>query len=489
MVHSQQPRPRFLVVVFDGLRRDLITPDLMPALHAFRQDWCDFPNARSTFPSETRVQVSGLVTGSYPGGHGIMANAFYDPALGFDGPMDTSDSDRMAHAETVYGGVLAREDLGGILHREGRRYAALTAGKKGNARLLNTRATERGQPTYSIWGADISSPAAGFESIEAKFGPVPEQVFPNVAVTEYATDVLLDHFIETHDPDVLIHWFNEPDLSFHYRGIGTPESLETLTAVDRGFARILDWWSAEGQAAGWQIITASDHGQITVTGQVDVTAALTAAGFAVGHAIGPDVDIAIKRGYSGQITVRDRTPRLLRRVVDWMHDQEWAGMMFTRDGIDGTLPMASLNVLNNRSPDLNYTLKASDAVNEYGYPGTCLADNGDIPVGGGMHGGLHPIELNGFLAAGGDLFRRNTLVETPCGIVDVAPTMLAAMGIASPDGMTGRQLGEALLQGEGTRDWREEKFRSEARDHAQQLTIAHVDGGLSPYIQGGERLA
>jgi phosphonoacetate hydrolase len=292
------PRTRFLFVLFDGLRRDMIRPDLMPNLHRFRGAWCDFPNSTSAFPSETRVQVSSFVTGAFAGGatlaeganagagHGIMANAFYDPVLGYDGPMDTSDTPRMTKAKDVYGRLQKAENLGEVMARAGRKYAVLTTGKIGNARLLNINAAALGQPVFSIWGAEVSSPAADFDAVIRRFGPVPEQTLPNTAVADYATRVLLEHMIPDHDADIQVIWYNEPDLSYHYKGIGTPESDIAVRSVDDGFGRILDWWEAEGRAAGWQIIAASDHAQITVTRQVNVIDALKDAGFKAGKALG-----------------------------------------------------------------------------------------------------------------------------------------------------------------------------------------------------------
>ena len=60
-------RPRFLIILFDGLRPDLVRADTAPHLHAFRRGWCTLPNAAATFPSETRVQVSSFVTGNFSG--------------------------------------------------------------------------------------------------------------------------------------------------------------------------------------------------------------------------------------------------------------------------------------------------------------------------------------------------------------------------------------------------------------------------------------
>ncbi len=493
------PRTRFLFVLFDGLRRDMIRPDLMPNLHRFRGAWCDFPNSSSAFPSETRVQVSSFVTGAFCGGaslaaganagagHGIMANAFYDPALGYDGPMDTSDTPRMTTAAGIYGRLQKAENLGEIMARADRKYAVLTTGKIGNARLLNIDAAALGQPVFSIWGADVSSPAADFDGIIRRFGPVPEQTLPNTAVADYATRVLLEHMIPDHDADIQVIWYNEPDLSYHYKGIGSPESDIAVRGVDAGFGRILDWWEAEGRAAGWQIIAASDHAQITVTRQVNVIDALNAAGFKAGKAIGEGVDVAVKRSSSGQITVRDRDPALVRKVLGFLQEQDWCGLTFTRSSGDGALSMGLINSLNERSPDINYTMRSSDGVNEFGYPGLCIADNGDIPLGGGMHGGLQKTEINNLMVIGGDRMHRETTFEVPTGIVDIMPTMLRGLDIEPPDTAMGRPLAEAYLDGGPVPAWRERTEHAAGGGYAQEMTVGDVEGAKAAYFRGGKR--
>lgn len=495
-------RPRFLFVLFDGLRRDMVRADTAPAIHGFRQSWTDFPNSASVFPVETRVQVSSFVTGSFPGhaalhpagdnqrpGHGIMGNSFYDPELGFDGPMDTSDDAKMTAAAKHYGRLQGSRNIGEILHDAGRKYAVVTTGKIGNARLLNLGAAAQGQPVFSIWGADISSPAAEFDAVIQRFGPVPKQEFPNVAVMDYAANVLLEEFIPKHDADVQVVWFNEPDLSFHYREIGSPESLRAIRAVDDAFRRILDWWEAEGREEGWQIVAASDHGQITVTGQVNVADELAKAGFRVGRAIGPDVDVVVKRSYAGGISIRDRDPAMTEKIFEWLIRQEWCGLVFSREDREGALPMSAINVAGSRAPDLYVVLRTSDGANAHGYPGLCYADNGDISVGGGMHGGLHQHELNNLLTAGGDLFREAHVVETPTGLVDIVPTMLAALEVAAPASMTGRVLAEAFRIETRPPLWKEMLLRAERGDYAQELRVAQVEGAPNHYLRGGRRTA
>jgi phosphonoacetate hydrolase len=493
------PRTKFLFVLFDGLRRDMIRPDLMPNLHRFRTAWCDYPNSASAFPSETRVQVSSFVTGAYcggtalpdganaGGGHGIMANAFYDPALGYDGPMDTSDTARMMKAKEIYGRLQKAENLGEIIGRAGKKYAVLTTGKIGNARLLNLEAEALNQPLFSIWGADVSSSSAGFDAIIERFGPVPEQTLPNTAVANYATTVLLEHMIPDHDADVQVIWYNEPDLSYHYKGIGSPESEIAVRGVDTGFGRILDWWEAEGRAAGWQIIAASDHAQITVTKQVNVIDALNEAGFRAGKAISDVVDVAVKRSSSGQITVRDRDPAQVAKVLRFLQEQDWCGLTFTRDGGNGALSMGMINALNERSPDINYILRSADGANNHGYPGTCVADNADIPIGGGIHGGLQKTEINNLLVIGGDRIRRETVREIPAGIVDITPTMLYGLGLETPDTAMGRPLKEAFVDGGAAPAWHERVEYAVCGGYAQEMVLADVEGGRSAYLRGGRR--
>ena len=70
-----------LIVTFDGLRKDRATADLMPNLARFLGEGTDCVNARSVFPSETRVAVTSTVTGCAPAAHGLVANQFLHPVV------------------------------------------------------------------------------------------------------------------------------------------------------------------------------------------------------------------------------------------------------------------------------------------------------------------------------------------------------------------------------------------------------------------------
>lgn len=483
--------PKVLVVVFDGLRQDHVTPNRTPNIHGFAESGVWMRNTASAFPSETRVQVTTSMTGHPPAGHGIMANAFYDPALGFGSAMDTSDDDRMRAADKAYGRLIGATHLSEILWGAGKKFAALTTGKVGNARLLAGRAAELGQPVLSIWGDAISTPAAAFNQAVARFGPPPAQQFPNTAVADWAVRVLLEHVIPDHAPDACVLWLNEPDLTYHYLGLASADADTAIGAVDAGFGRILDWWRAEGRADGWNIVAMSDHGHVTVEGQIDVAAALAAEGLKVGKALGPDVDYALKPGYSAHIAVRDRAPALVGRVIEILRAQDWCGPIFARQvpRDSGSLPLSTINWDHARAADVAFTLRAWDRDSEGGLPGVILADNPDIPLGGGLHGGLHRRELNHCLFFGGDAFRKGVEIATPSGTVDLSPTVLKVLGLPPHPLMAGRAVEEAFALGDPAPRVDEQVHEAGAGAYAQEVVTARVAGAKRPYLRWGMRTA
>ena len=97
---------RILIVAFDALRPDMVTPGLMPNLTAFAAAGVRFAHSRAAFPTETRVNQSALVTGCYPTRNGIVGNRFLDPAAMPEGLLNTGDETALAAADRRLGGKL-----------------------------------------------------------------------------------------------------------------------------------------------------------------------------------------------------------------------------------------------------------------------------------------------------------------------------------------------------------------------------------------------
>ncbi len=433
---------RILIVAFDALRPDMVTPELMPNLCAFAAAGVRFSHSRATFPTETRVNQAALVTGCTPARHGIVGNKFMDPVASPGKLFNTGDETELAAGDRRLGGkLLDVPALGEILAERGMGLATISAGTPGGARLLHHKAEPLGGFRFAPHRPDASVPAARIAGLIERIGPIPPHQIPSLSWLTYATDAYLDYVEPELAPEVAILWLCEPDNSYHYRGIGSPENLTAIRHADAEFGRILARRDAAGPGDRPHIITLSDHGQLTVAGAaLELGAQLTEAGFRVGEMLGEGTDLALALGGSVGIYLRD--PARVDAVVAWLQAQPWCGPLFTRDG-RGCLTHAQVGLDHPRAPDIALVLRADEAPNAHGVAGSCRHDS-HYPAGGGIHGGLHPIELANWFAVGGDAFLSGRVSALPAGIVDVLPTVLHLLGLAAPRWVQGRVLREAL---------------------------------------------
>ena len=435
---------RILIVAFDALRPDMVTPELMPNLTAFAAAGVRFSHSRAVFPSETRVNQSALVTGCTPARHGIVGNRFLDPIAAPGRLFDTGDETALADGDRRLGGKLVGVPvLGEILAGHGMQLAVIGTGTPGGTRILHHQAERLDGFRLSLHRPDASVPEQRIAAVIDRLGPIPAHEIPSLTWLSYGTDVYLEYVEPELAPEVTILWFCEPDNSYHYRGIGAPENLTAIRHADAEFGRILAYRDASAVADRLQIVTVSDHGQLTISGNaIELGPALTAADFPVGEVGSEGTEVTLAPGGAPGIYLRDPDPGRIDAIVAWLQDQPWCGPLFTRDG-RGCLTLGQAGLDHPRAPDIALVLGSDDAPNEHGPTGTCRHDS-RYPAGGGTHGGLNPIELATWFAAGGDGFFDGRVSTVPTGIVDVLPTALHLLGIAAPSGVQGRVLHEAL---------------------------------------------
>ncbi len=441
---------KVVVVVFDGLRLDMVTPERMPRLASFAARSLWFREARSVFPSMTRVATTSVATGAPPAVHGIVGNAFLYPDVTPDFVLDTSRAEDLALAEQRLGRALpTAETFADRLAAAGLSLAIVHTGSAGSAYLLNPRAAEHGHWTFTILGEDATrTPDAVREAVE-HFGPLPPRALPRFAEIDYAERVFREHVLATMAPDVALIWFNEPDTSSHYRFIGSPETGRILTHADAAFGRILDAIEARADASETAIIVASDHGQIAGTGVIELDRLLTEAGHPAAMASQRPLKgaaVALTGGNMGEIRLRDGDRDRRDAIARWLMGRDEIGMVFTASedailgSVDGTFSTSLVGLAHERGPDLVYVLRSELGPDDHGLPGRGLITAGDVPAGGGMHGGLNRHELNTVLMLGNVAATTPGLSEAPCGLVDIAPTILDLMGLAAPASMSGRSL-------------------------------------------------
>ncbi|MGI9484555.1 MAG: alkaline phosphatase family protein [Geminicoccaceae bacterium] len=436
---------KILIVVFDALRPEFVRPGLMPNLSAFAKGGVRFENSRSTFPTETRVNQTAVLTGCYPRKHGIVGNKFPDADIFPDRVIDTGINEHIVEAfAKAHGGLIKMPTLGERLALGGRRYAALSAGTPGGGRLINHAAEQHGSFRLAMRSPEATTPASALTEILKRIGPLPDYELPAIDWITWAVDAYLQHIVRNVAPDVMLLWLCEPDENFHFKGIGSDDSLTTIRHVDAEFGRILKAQKNALEAGGLQIIAMSDHGQISLDGQpLDLPTLLNDAGFAAATAPGPHVDYTVVVGNAGGIWARGRDDILLEKIIAWLIEQPWCGPIFSRTGAGGTLKIDEICADHGRAPDLYIMMRSADAANAWGVSGTTPHD-APYPVGGGCHGGLSSFELQNVLTMAGTRFKTDQVVSTPAGNIDILPTIFYLLGMEQPTGIDGRPLMEAI---------------------------------------------
>jgi len=216
---------------------------------------------------------------------------------------------------------------------------------------------------------------------------------------------------------------------------------------------------------------------------------MQAAGFRAADHYRDDVDYVVLASSSGNIWVRDDDPKLIQAMADWLVKQDWLGMLFARDTAlaPGALPLDLVQNNHPRTPPLCFILGTDDQVSRFGLPGRSYVGADPMPDNetGGVHGGLHPAELSTLLAFGGSVFKQGVALSAPAGLVDIAPTILAAYGLSS-DGMQGRALSETFARSKSMPDVQFKRFSAASGNFRQTLQISEVDG--RQYIEGGGRV-
>ena len=453
-----------LVIVFvvDGLRPDSITAEETPTLFRLRAEGVNFPNSHAVFPTVTRVNAAALTTGMQPGTHGIVGNQMYVPAVeparafGTDAHRNLLELDRASGGRLVLGRTLAER-----LQAHGLQLAAVSSGSTGSALLTNPRATSGVGVLISGYfdpGKSVAWPASVSETILAKFGPAPakgrgaDRYDDAVAWTQR---VLREYVLPELRPAVVIDWLTEPDHTQHHVGVGSPAAREALGHDDREIARVLATVEQLGLTATTSVFVVSDHGFTTNTAGIDVAGALVEAGLKA-SATSRDVVLA-SSGQAVALHVEHRDADRVARIVQFLQTREWCGVIFTaglapgdpRGAVAGTFALELIHLANEeRGPDLLLTFPWSSQPNAFGVSGTDLAN---VSTGGAPltsdHGSMSPWNVRNTLVAWGAGFKTRTAVHAPAGNADVTPTILTLLGLEEHDGIDGRVLAEALVDG------------------------------------------
>ena len=472
-----------LVVVFDGLQPAQINEELMPNLAEFARTGVTFANHHPVFPTVTRVNASSLVTGSRPGQHGLAGNTYlcrdYDP----NQVIPAMEPTLQAIVDTT-GRALLVSTLADRLHAHGMEYVAIGTGTSGNAYVHNPNAATSGGATIH---PQFTLPRPLHAELAERFGEWPAEVLPNTARLTHGRRILTEYVLPEINPAVALLWLSEPDKTQHEDGVGSGRAPQALREADAEFGEILSWLERNGRSECTDILIASDHGYSTITEAVPIESMMRESGF-------PTVDqpggVAVAgNGGSALFYVHENDHDTAESVAQWLTNHEWCGSLFASERVgqpSGTLPASLIGCDGPRSPDLSMSFLWTSVPNGVGYEGHAYATGGR--AGQGQHGSMSRHEMQNVGLAKGPSLRAGTVVETPSGNIDFAPTILKLLGIddVMPE-MEGRVLGEALADNpkSSAQAW-VTAHETQSGNYRQRVQISHV--GASQYIDWGNRV-
>jgi arylsulfatase A-like enzyme len=443
----------FILVVWDGMRPDFVSAELTPNLQQLRDEGVWFANHHSAFPTSTEVNGTVLATGMFPQHSGVIANKEYRPEIDPLRPFGTQSFPAVRRGdELTQGKYLRVPTVAEFVQAHGDRTAV--AGAKPVA-LLHDRLARSESSSAPVWFVEGSLPESLGANLVKRFGPFPRPTSPNSSCDAWATRCLTEAFWEQEMPRYSVLWLSEPDYSQHRYGPGSPQALAAIRSCDERLATVLRELDRRGVRAQTDILIVSDHGFSTIQENGDVAATLRAAGIDTRSSWKqPPTNgqvVSVGNGGSVLLYVTDRTPDVVHSVVTVLQRQRSTGVIFTREGLPGTFPLAEARIAAPTAPDVIVVSSWHMSTAANNHPQVDVVNDGysEYAVGGGMHVTLSPSDLHNLAVASGPDFRRGTTNALPSGNVDIAPTLLWLMNIKPREPLDGRVLSEALVGGQG----------------------------------------
>jgi len=439
-----------VVVVWDGMRPDFITPEYTPTLYKLSQGGVFFKKNHAVYVSSTEVNGTAIATGVYPNRSHVFANREYLPEVDPLSPVAMEDEKtiRIGDEKGKYIGVATLEET---LQNAGDR--TVIAGTKAVA-LLPDRSVNRVSDAAKksvVFYAGKSIPETGIGEATAALGiPFPPTVtFPNRDADEWTTRALTEYLWKDDVPKFSLLWMSDPDFSQHNTAPGAPIALGALKSVDDNLAKVLAALDAKGIRDKTDVFVVSDHGFSTVDKAIDVVEVLKAAGFAAGRkfTVTPQAGdiMVVSLGGSSLFYVYGHDAATTQKLVDFLQGSDFAGVIFTREKMAGTFTLDQARVNNATAPDVMVAMRWDETQSKYGVAGGLTMDGSK--AGKGTHGSLSKYDVHNTLVAAGPDFKPGMADELPTANVDVAPTILWILGVKPAEEMDGRVLFEAMTAG------------------------------------------
>jgi hypothetical protein len=385
-----------------------------------------------------------MVTGVYPGKSGIIANYVYRPDIDPQHAVAIELQSVVEKGDQLSGGkYVAAPTIADLLQRAGDR--SLIAAAKTVGLLLDRHPNEAGAKTSATLFAGKALPVAALGPITDKLGP-----FPSVHLQKdaWTTKALIDVLWKDDIPALSVLWLSEPDLTQHETAPGDPAAIAAIKADDENLAAVLSALDERKARGTTDVFIVSDHGFSTIKRSVDLRKILNDAGFAATTKFNdepkPGDIMLVGNGGSVLFYIIGNDSKVARRLVEFLQQSDFAGVIFTKQPMEGTFALEQANIQSDHAPDVVMSFRWEDSKNQFGVPGMIDSD-WQRAAGEGTHATLSRFDMHNTLIAAGPDFKQTQANDLPTGNIDLAPTILQILGIESPQKMDGRILSEAMI--------------------------------------------
>ena len=440
-----------VVVVWDGMRPDFVRPQYCPNLYSLATNGVFFPRHHPAYISSTEVNGVALATGTHPGHSGIIANVEYHPDLSLLSAVATEGADQIWRGDLLTAGKYIRTPtVAETLQDAG--IPTIIAGAKAVA-LLHDRSRQKNSPAEKesvtlFEGKTLPRSAGeGLSKLNDDKAWPTNIVHPNTAQDQWATRSLVRGLWKAGVPKYTLLWLSDPDKSQHEAGVGSPTALAGIENSDKNLGEVIKALKDKGLFQKTDLMVVSDHGFSTIERGPDIVDILKKQQFVASKKFeNPEAGDVMVVGLGGSVLfyVMDQVEPVIQRLVSFLQTSDFAGVVFSRQPIDGTFPMDTVRYGGtNGGPDVMISLRWSAARNDYGAPGMMVSMDGT--KGKGAHASLSRYDMNNTLIASGPDFKKGFINDMPSGNIDIAPTTLWLLGVKPSQPMDGRVLHEALL--------------------------------------------
>ena len=439
-----------VLVVWDGMQPDFITPETTPTLHALAQSGTFFARNHAAYITTTEVNGTAIATGCYASKTGIMANREYRPDVNLAKLVDTQGALPIRIGDALTGGRwVQRPTLAEIVQSTGHRTAV--AGTKPIALLHDRRFDRSASHGSTVIFAGKTYPPTARDAIHSLLGkfpdyPAPELLEPNTAQNRWTARALTESLWLEGVPRFSTMWLGDPDFSQHLTQPGSPTALAAIRNSDDNLALLLAALDGRGVREKTDIFIVSDHGFSTGDRAIDILDLMKKSGFKAFREFKttpqPGEILVSALGGSCSFYVIGKDEKLIGKLVDWLQRSDLTGPIFTRNSHPGAGTLRDVRMDTATAPDVVFSFRWNATANKSGIHGQFTMDA--RKPGYGSHGSMSPFDIRNTLVAAGPDIRAGLRSELPSGNVDVAPTILHLLGIPQPEPMDGRVLMEAL---------------------------------------------